>query len=270
MADNEHRMLFDIRGRRKNVVKVVYAVLAILMGASLFVAVGPFNIGELFNQQTTGDAAEPYEEQAERVEARLKKDPENPALLLTLTRAHVNAGNAQYQEESNGEKVMTVESYQEFQEASDSWNSYLEATEEPPNPALAQLMAFTLVQLAENSRSFTETQNNIAAATEAQEIVAKQRPTLNSLSTLALYSYFDGDVAAAEKARAEASKLANSKAERDQLDKSLDETKKRAEKFQQEVQRAERQSKAQGGAGGGESLENPLGGGGLSGGGLGE
>jgi len=41
MADGERRMLFDIRGRRKNVVKVVYAILAVMMGASLFLVVGP-------------------------------------------------------------------------------------------------------------------------------------------------------------------------------------------------------------------------------------
>ena len=37
----ERRMLFDIRGRRKNVVKVVYAILAVLMGLSLFLVAGP-------------------------------------------------------------------------------------------------------------------------------------------------------------------------------------------------------------------------------------
>ena len=49
MADGERRMLFDLRGRRKNVVKVVYAILAVMMGASLFLVVGPVNIGELLN-----------------------------------------------------------------------------------------------------------------------------------------------------------------------------------------------------------------------------
>ena len=38
-------MLFDTRGRRKHVVRVVYAILALLMGASLFLVVGPFSIG---------------------------------------------------------------------------------------------------------------------------------------------------------------------------------------------------------------------------------
>ncbi len=46
LADGERRMLFDIRGRRKHVVRVVYAILALLMGASLFLVVGPFNIGQ--------------------------------------------------------------------------------------------------------------------------------------------------------------------------------------------------------------------------------
>ena len=49
MADGERRMLFDIRGRRKHVVRVVYAILALLMGASLFLVVGPVNLGSLLS-----------------------------------------------------------------------------------------------------------------------------------------------------------------------------------------------------------------------------
>ena len=62
-------MLFDLRGgRRRSMVKVVYAVLAVLMGASLFLTVGPLNIGELFsNSGSAGNAAEPFEEQTERL-----------------------------------------------------------------------------------------------------------------------------------------------------------------------------------------------------------
>ncbi|MDQ3726175.1 MAG: hypothetical protein M3335_09875 [Actinomycetota bacterium] len=268
--DKEHRMLFDLReGRRRNVVKVVYATLAVLMGLSLFLVIGGFNIAELFQGDETGNSAEVYEEQVERIEGRLKQDPEDPNLLLSLTRAHVNAGNAKVQIEANGEQVMTVEAFQEFQEASDSWNTYLDATDEP-SPTVAQLMAITLARMAETGQTVEEAQRNIAAATEAQRIVAEERPTLNSVSTLALYTYFTGDFEAAEKARTEAEKLATGKSEREALDKSLDETEKRAKAFLKEVKRAEEQSKAEAGAGGG-ALENPLGGtGGLGGGGLGE
>ncbi len=268
--DREHRMLFDLRhGKRRNVVKVVYATLAVLMGLSLFLVIGGFNIAELFSDNGTGNSAEIYEDQVERIEVKLKKDPEDPNLLLSLTRAHVNAGNAKVQVEPNGEQVMTTEAFQEFTEASDAWASYLDATDKP-SPGLAQVMAPTLARMAETSQTVEEAQSNIAAATEAMQIVAKERPTLNSLSTLALYTYFTGDTKAAEKARAEATKLANTKEEREALDKSLDETQKRAEAFLKEVKKAEEQSKA--GAGGGGELGNPLGGaGGLSGGGgLGE
>ena len=95
-GDNEHRMVFDIRGgRRGNVVKVVYAILAVLMGLSLFLVVGPAtSANSSAAAAAAASAAEPYEEQAERIEVKLKKDPEDPDLLLALTRAQINAGNA--------------------------------------------------------------------------------------------------------------------------------------------------------------------------------
>jgi hypothetical protein len=268
-------MLFDLRGgHRRNVVKVVYAVLAILMGTSLFLTVGPFSIGEIFNNGgSTGDAAKPYEEQAERLEAKLKKDPENPDLLMALTRANVNAGNVQVTVEPNGGQSFTLDALQKYKEADQSWSEYLKATDEP-SAGLALLMSPTLLRLAELSRSFPEASSNIKGAAEAQEIVAEQRPSVNAFSTLSLYTYFTGDFAAAEKAREEAKKFANGKPEREAIDKQLDETKKRAEKFLKELKKAEQEAKAAtGGKGEGGNLgagENPLNGALGGGGGLGE
>lgn len=269
----QHRMVFDIRGRRKHVVKVVYAVLAVLMGASLFLVVGPLNIGELFSSNSaSGEAAKPFEEQAERLETKLRKEPESEQLLLSLTRAQVSAGNSILSLEPNEDGQ--VKAVQQYQLASSTWSEYLKATDEP-NAGTAQLMAPALVTLAERSRSFTEAERNIEAATEAQQIVAEQRPTLNSLSTLALYTYFTGDFAAAEKAQAEAKKKTQAKFEAEQLDKQLKEVKERAEKFQQELKKTESAEKAAAKAkkSNPESLQNPsnaLNGAFGSGGGLGE
>jgi hypothetical protein len=239
-GDKEHRMLFDLRGRRRNLVKVVYATLAVLMGLSLFLVIGGFNIAELFDSNTSsGDAAKPYEEQAERIEAKLRKNPEDQNLLISLTRAQINAGNASVQLESNGQRIPTVQSLQQYQQASQTWSDYLRATDEP-SVSVAQLMAPTLFTLAELARSIPETLTNLNAAVEAQQIVAEQRPTLNSLSTLALYTYFTGDFKAAEKARAEASKLTKGKLEQESLDKQLDEIKKRAKEFQKRVKSSEK------------------------------
>lgn len=258
MAQDEHKMLFDLqRGRRKTAVKVVYAVLAVLMGLSLFLVVGPLNIGEIFssNSSSSGDAAKPYEEQAERLEVKLKKAPEDPRLLEGLTRARVTAGNSLLSVEPDEDDLNAA--LQQYQLASSSWSEYLEATKEPA-AGTAQLVAPVLLSLAERSRTYDQAQRNIEAATEAQQIVADQRPTLNSYSTLALYTYFTGDFKAAEAAQAEAAKLTREKFEIEQLDKQMEEVKKNAEKFQEARKQAAAAEKAAAkGNGNPESLENP-------------
>ncbi|HEU5253551.1 MAG TPA: hypothetical protein VFU16_09535 [Solirubrobacterales bacterium] len=240
-------MLFDIRGRRKNVVRVVYAVLAVLMGASLFLVVGGLNIAELFSSNGSGDAAKPYEEQSERIEVKLRKDPENPDLLVSLTRAQVNTANAKVTVEENGQRAFTPEAVQEYQQANQTWSEYLETTKEP-NIGLAQLMSTTLVQLAELSPSYQQASANIEAAVEALEIVAEQRPTVNAFTTLAYYTYFTGDKAAAEKARAEAKKLAD-KSQAKAIDQQLDQVEKQANKYLKAKKEAEKQEKAAAAAG---------------------
>jgi hypothetical protein len=116
-------MLFDIRGRRKNVIRVVYACLALLMGASLFVAVGPFNIAEFFGGGSTTSAAEISEEQAERIEKRLVHHPQDEQqLLLSLIRARIGAGRAQAEENpATGTPELTPESIEQYEAAHDAW-----------------------------------------------------------------------------------------------------------------------------------------------------
>lgn len=268
----EHKMLFDLRsGRRRGLVKVVYGVLAVLMGASLFLTVGPVNIGEIFGNGSgsSADAAQIYEEQAERLEVKLKKDPENPDLLLSLTRANINAGNAGVERnEQTGEVAVTTEAVESYQKADQAWTEYLDATKEP-SAGLAQVVAPMLFQLAELSTSYPEAETRLQAATEAQKIAAEGRPTLNSLATFARYTYFTGDFKAADEVRAEAMKKANSESERESIEKFLDEAEKSAHAFVKSAKAAEKAEKANGGKPS-ETLENPLSGGGLTGGGLGE
>src|ERR1700710_2714060 len=116
--DGERRMVFDTGGRRRGVVKVVYAILAVLMGFSLLLVVGPAPLQDLFGiNNEVSNAAQQFEEQSQRLEVKLKKDPQNPDLLLSLTRAQINAGNAQANPET-GE--LTPEAIQELQTASES------------------------------------------------------------------------------------------------------------------------------------------------------
>lgn len=253
MAENgERRMLFDTRGKRKNVIRVVYATLALLMGASLFVAVGPFNLAEIVGTSNEINAAKTLDEQVERIEGRLVKDPENEQLLLSLTRAQIGAGNARLDPEA---PTLSVETINAFNDGLDTWNVYLTQAGGEPNATAAQLVAGTAFALAERgSVSTAETQANIKKATEAQRIAAEQRPSLGSLSTLAIYEYYNGNPAAGDKAAKQATALIPSKAEKENIKKQLEQSRKSAASF---VKQAEQAAKNQQQSGG-EALQNPF------------
>jgi hypothetical protein len=270
-SGNEHRMVFDIRGKRRHVVKVVYAILAVLMGASLFLVVGPVNIGSLIGSGgSENNLAAEYESRAERIETELQKQPGDEKLLANLTNNRMLAGQQLYAVGPNGETAPTIESRTQYRKASDAWSEYLKATQEP-NASLAQRMGGVLFSLAQISRTLPEADANINAAAEAQAIYAEKHPSLNSLSTQALYTVFTGNYKEAEELNAEAEKMAGTKFQREQLGNQFDSSKKQALQFQNQLTEAEKSAKEQAkknreGAGGAsegaspESGENPLGG----------
>jgi hypothetical protein len=262
MADGggERRMVFDTRGRRKHVVRVVYAVLALLMGGSLFLTVGPFNIGELFgNGRTSSDASVIFHEQSERIENRLAKDPTDENLLLSLTRARIQAGNAQTEidPQTGAPGAPSSKGIKDFEAALESWSRYLKQAGDDPNPAAAQLVAQTFFSLAERgSSTLGNPEENLETAVKAQRIAAKAQPNVGSLSSLAIYEYFNGNFAAGDKASKRAVARTVSKPEAKAAEKQLDEYRKRAKQYVTQVESA---SKAEQRAGG-EQPENPLGG----------
>ena len=255
--DGEHRMLFDLRGRRRNVVKVVYAILALLMGLSLFLVIGPAPISDIFGTGTSGSsAAEQFEEQAERLEGKLRKDPQNPQLLLNLTRARTNAGNSlAVINAETGESALTTEARQELQKASEAWSRYLQATDEP-SPSGALLASSTLFRLAQTSRTPPEIEANLKAAADAQEIVVDQRPSGGTLATLAMYRYFTFDYKAGDRLTAAAAKQASTKSERENVNLEAKQIETRARELEKQFAEFEKATKARGT----EGIENPLGG----------
>ena len=257
-SSGERRMVFDTRGRRKHVIRFVYAVLALLMGGSLFLVVGPVNIASLIgNQGSTGNAAKVFEEQAERVEHRLVKAPTDEALLLSLTRARIGAGNAKAETNSETEALtFPPEARAEFEAALQAWNRYLKQAGAEPNPIAAQLVAGTFFKLAESGAGLPEVEADVATATTAQQIAAKQRPNLGSLSFLAKYQYYNGEFAAADRATKQAASKASTKAEAKNVEQQLGEYRKSAKQFvkqKKKLKKAEREI-------GKEKLANPFGG----------
>lgn len=258
--DGERRMLFDTRGKRRNVIRVVYATLALLMGTSLFFVVGPVNIGEIVGNSASTEASELFEEEAERIEERLKAEPgKEEQLLIRLARSRINAGNALVEVEP-GEltQEVTPEAEDEYEKALEAWERYLEGAGQP-DPAVAQLVAATFFRLAESSTSTRAAEESIATATEAQRIAARQRPSVGALSTLAYYEYFNGDFKAGDAAKQRAIDEVPSKQEAKAVEAQLKELRKNAKQFAQrkkQLARAEEQLNQQGEGG---NAGNPFG-----------
>ncbi|HYP55524.1 MAG TPA: hypothetical protein VEQ41_04390 [Solirubrobacterales bacterium] len=262
MADSgERRMLFDTRGRRRNVIRVVYAVLALLMGGSLFLTVGPFNLSEIIGEGGTSDAAEVFHEQEERLEEQVANRPNDAGLLLNLTRARIGAAQAQtdVDPQTGLPGVPPADAQDDYDEALESWNRYVELAGDEVSPSGAQLVAQTYFSLAERgSVSFGDVQENIETAARAQRIVAAEMPNYGSYSSLAIYEYFDGNFKAGDKAAKRAIALAPSKLEAKNAKKQLAEFRKRAKRYVAQTKQVEKAEKAGKPAPGG--TQNPFGG----------
>lgn len=259
-GSKEHRMVFDIRGRRRHVVKVVYAILAVLMGLSLFLVTGALNIGSILGTNSSGESAtSSLEQQAERIEAKLAKTPEDEGMLLNLTRTRINVANTMITSGAGESQEGVEEVQQELAQASEDWSRYLKAAAEP-SAGLAVQVAPALFQLAQLSSSSEEALENVKAATEAQEIIAKQRPSLNSLSTLAIDQAFAQEFKAANKSVEEATKFANTKFERESLENKYEEVEKQAKEFGQGLEAEKAAAQKNGGStkAGKEALEHPF------------
>jgi hypothetical protein len=256
-GSKEHRMVFDIRGRRRHVVKAVYAILAVLMAASLFLVTGALNIGSIFGTDSSGESATTsLEQQADRIEAKLAKTPGDEDMLLNLTRTRINVVNTMITNGAGESQDGVEEVKQELAQASEDWSKYLQAADEP-SAGLAIQVAPALFQLAELSGNSEESLENVKAATAAQKIVAEARPSLNSTSTLAIYQAFAQEFKVAEQSLDESIKFAHSKFERESLENKYEEVQKSAKEFGKAM-KAEKAAAQSNKSGGKEALENPL------------
>ncbi len=116
-------------------------------------------------------------------------------------------------------------------------------------------MANTFFTIAQSGSAVSEVAQNLEDAAGAQRVAAKGRPTAGALTTLAIYEYFVGNFAAADKAGEEAKAKATGE-EKKQVKEQLTEYRKRGKEWQKQKKSAEKAEKEQGK----EALQNPFGG----------
>jgi len=181
-------MLFDLRGRgRKNTVKVIYVLLAVLMGGGLVLfGIGGNTSGGLVDAITgapSGDTGETrFEKQETAALKALEADPADAAANIRLIRARVQLAGVGDRYDANT-NTYTAAGKAQLRRAAQAWNQFQarepKQTDEYARVASVMVNAFTAL-------------GDLEGAVSAQEVVAEARNTAGAYSNLAVLAYQAG------------------------------------------------------------------------------
>ena len=193
-------MLFDLKGRRKRLVQVVYVMLAILFGGGLVLfGVGGNVSGGLVDAFRGGggggadDSA--FTDVVERAQRRAARNPDDPNAWLAVVRAQFNlASSPAGSDPSTGS--LTDRGQQAVVEVTQAWKRYEELEPKKIDPSGASFAALAFGALYDYDK-----------AVEIQEASLKVRPSPNGYFQLADFAYRAdqverGDAAAKQAVRA--------------------------------------------------------------------
>ena len=194
-------MLFDLRGRRRRLVQVVYLFLALLMGGGLVLfGIGGDVTGGLFDafsdRSGSGNPNSVLEERVERLEKRVQANPNDRAALQELVRDYFNLATAQQQ---SGQAGFPDEAKDELRRSAANWQRYVEAVDGDPSAATATfaLRVYDVGAL-----------NQPKEAQEAAAVVARAENDSASYLQLVAYASLAGDKRTADLATTRALDLA--------------------------------------------------------------
>lgn len=260
-------MLFDLRGKRKNFIRVVYMLLAVTFGASLvLVGAGSDVGGGLLDSFRAGggDTQTVFDDQIEAAQKKTEQSPKDAGAWLELARSDFQLANSQSGvDEDTGQ--LSDRGEQAAIEGIAAWERYLRLSKGRPNATTAQFAAQTYGSVGDAK-----------GALEAQQVVIKQFPDRgNAWAQLALFAYASGENTLGDRAQAKAISLTD-RDKRNTARSELEDQEKQAKEFRKEFVKAQKEAKeAQKQAGkdktGGEAAQpfgQPLPGQGAPGGGL--
>src|SRR3954462_6264160 len=230
-------MLFDLKGKRRRTVQVVYLMLAVLMGVGLVA----FGIGsgvngglsDLFgggNGSNKGDKI--IQEKIDTADKQLLANPKNTAALAEVIRGHYQLATAQ-SDPNTGQ--FTKDAIDDLREAATAWESYIATNPEKPDLGLARVMVQAYGGLAQITAQQTEATRYWTGAANATELIAADKPTPANYIALVQYATLAGQTRKADLAGKKAVSLA---------------PKKQRKAAEQQVAAAKAAGSSQGGAGG--------------------
>ena len=245
-------MLFDLRGKRRRVVQVVYSLLAVsfLIGF-VFFGVGSGGIGsisDLFGGGSSGSTTSQFDSQIDAANAKLQKNPKDTDALLKLAENEwFKAKTGVTQDPNTGQVSISDDSHTELGQSADAWSKYLKLNKGQPDSGVAAEMVQVYALL-----------NDAEGAAQAQRIVAEKTPSQNSYGSLALYLYAGGNIAGGDAAAKKAVDLAP-KSLRKQVETQLQQSRTQAVKLKKQAAKAQKNAPPPT-TPGANPLQSPLGG----------
>jgi tetratricopeptide (TPR) repeat protein len=255
-------MLFDLKGKRRRVIQVVYAMLAVLMGGSLVLfGIGSDAPGGILDGLGLTDGGGPsnpqYEQEIEAAEERLEVNPDDEQALLNLARYHyLSATTGITTDPETGQRQMSEEAREELDEALEAWERYLETDPKPPDPGLARNMTQVneiVFQEALARGDVSEVMASAEGAADTYRVAIREEPTAPGFGAMAQYLYITGETSAADQAVARAVELADP-GDRGALRRNLQRQAQQAKKLSRQLEQIAETGR------GTEAIEDPLGG----------
>jgi len=233
-------MLFDLGGRRKRLVQVVYAALALLMGGSLvLLGVGsdaPGGLLDALGVRNSGDSGDSnVGDRLGKADERLRANPRDENALKEVARLSYQAANEDA-DPNTGE--YGTEGKANLGKADRAWQRYLDLEPETPDDSLARLMiqAYSPGAL-----------NKAPEAARAAELVAQAEQTPAAYAQLTLYASLANQTRKADLAGQRAIELAPP-GERKSVKQQIEQAKAAAIQAQVQQQQAAMGGAAPGGA----------------------
>ena len=246
-------MLFDLTGKRKRFLQIIFGLLAGIFaisfvgfgigsdaGGGLFDAVGVGGGGHSGGGGGNSPRNPQFEQQIEDAEAQLAANPTDEQALLDIARARFLAGQDQSQQDEAGNIVVSDDAASQYEGAVQAWTDYIVLEPAEPDTDIGRLIIESYIRL-----------NDAGGAAEVQRLFVAADPSSRAYSELALYLYSDGKTKQAEEAAAEAIAAAP-KDERAGVRSQLEGIAEQAQQAQQAAQDGDQAAplESPGGAGG--------------------
>ncbi|MFN8150352.1 MAG: hypothetical protein U0R24_04390 [Solirubrobacterales bacterium] len=247
-------MLFDLQGKRKRAVQVIYLGLAVLMGVGLIgLGIGGSANGGIFDALGIGGdggSSDPqYDDQIDKANETLQSNPKDEKALITLTRYEfLSARDADEVDASTGQRTPTAESIDHYENSVDAWERYLATDPKNPDDDVASLAIQAYLVTIDPTSTLGD--RDLRKLVDAAQIVADARPSFGTYSDLANYAYIAGEDDIGAEAAANAKKQAADSSQRKQVDQLVKQAK--AARKQILAQRKQREQAEGGGELGGD------------------